>query len=424
MTGGNLRLRLARWLDPTTGRSPVTAGPVPRHAAHPAVQQAPQQAAQHAGQHAGIGSARPSSAWPVICDLFALHLLGLAEELRPALDSLEGDEDDPDRLKALYQVDHAVTRMRRAVRDMRILAGREDEEMSGCTSSLVDVLRVAESSIERYEQISIGKIVELAVVSYAAEDLASLLAALLDNATTYSPGSVTVSAHLLENGSVMLRAEDSGIGIAPDHLEVLNTALAGPVPDVDERTGKHTGFPVVHRLARKHGFGVRLASRTAPGPGGGGGTIAMVTVPPHVLCEIPDPAPGIGRGPEPALAVGAAGAAGPAAADDLAVRTESARLRVAGGHRPVDPARREAQREEARQVMASGGLPRRERTSLRGDHAGAVASARTTRRDQAAAGRSFADDLTAFTSADEGARSQSPSGAKADVESSEEQVRE
>jgi hypothetical protein len=306
-------------------------------------------------------AAQSPNAWPAICDLFALQLLGLAEELRPALDSLEGDEDDPDRLKALYQVDHAVTRMRRAARDMRILSGREDEELSGYTSSLVDVLRAAESSIERYDQISIGKMVELAVMSYAADDLASLLAALLDNATTYSPATVTVSAHLLENGSVMLRVEDSGIGIAPDHLEVLNTALAGPVPDVDERTGKHTGFPVVHRLARKHGFGVRLASRTVPGPNGGGGTIAMVAIPPDVLCEIPDTAPAIGRGPGPAPAAGAAGTSAPG---DPAVRTESARLRVAGGHRPVEPARREAEREEARQVMASGGLPRRERTSL------------------------------------------------------------
>jgi hypothetical protein len=230
-------------------------------------------------------AAQSPNAWPAICDLFALQLLGLAEELRPALDSLEGDEDDPDRLKALYQVDHAVTRMRRAARDMRILTGREDEELSGYTSSLVDVLRAAESSIERYDQISIGKMVELAVMSYAADDLASLLAALLDNATTYSPATVTV----------------------------------------------------------------------------------------------------------------AAGAAGTSAPGDPAVRTESARLRVAGGHRPVEPARREAEREEARQVMASGGLPRRERTSLRGPGGGAGAPARTTTGDQAAAGRSFADDLAAYT---------------------------
>ena len=84
----------------------------------------------------------------------------------------------------------------------------------------------------------------------------------LDNATSYSPTAVTVSAYLLENGSVLFRIEDSGIGIPPAQLALLNAALAGPVPDVNDRTGKHTGFSVMHRLARKHGIGVRFASRT------------------------------------------------------------------------------------------------------------------------------------------------------------------
>ena len=63
----------------------------------------------------------------------------------------------------------------------------------------------------------------------------------------------------------MFRIEDTGIGIARDQVPRLNAAFAGPVPDVNESTARHTGFPVVHRIARKHSIGVRFASRRAPG---------------------------------------------------------------------------------------------------------------------------------------------------------------
>jgi hypothetical protein len=93
---------------------------------------------------------------------------------------------------------------------------------------------------------------------------------------------VTVSCHLLEEGGVMFRIEDTGLGIARDQIPRLNAAFAGAVPDVNESTARHTGFPVVHRIARKHSIGVRFASRRRPGTG----TLAMVTVPPQLLCAI------------------------------------------------------------------------------------------------------------------------------------------
>ena len=227
-------------------------------------------------------SARPDTAWPEICDQFGSHLLVLAEQVRTSINALEAGEDDPDRLKRLYQVDHAVTRMRLASRQLRTLAGRNEERRAGFTTSLVDVIRMASSAIEWYHQVSIGPVAELAVLGYAADDLATLMSALLDNATRYSPGMVTVSCHLLEEGGVMFRIEDTGLGIARDQVPRLNAAFAGPVPDVNESTARHTGFPVVHRIAHKHSLGVRFASRRRPGTG----TLAMVTVPPQLLCAV------------------------------------------------------------------------------------------------------------------------------------------
>ncbi len=148
---------------------------------------------------------------------------------------------------------------------------------------MLDVIRMASSAIEWYPQVAIGPVAELAVPGYAADDIATLMSALLDNATRYSPGMVTVSCHLLEHGGVMFRIEDTGLGMARDQVARLNLALAGPVPDVNESTARHTGFPVVHRIARKHSIGVRFASRRPPGTG----TLAMVTLPPQLLCAIP-----------------------------------------------------------------------------------------------------------------------------------------
>lgn len=51
-----------------------------------------------------------------MCEQFSQQVLLLSEQLRPAMDQLESEEEDADRLQLLYQVDHAVTRMRRAAR--------------------------------------------------------------------------------------------------------------------------------------------------------------------------------------------------------------------------------------------------------------------------------------------------------------------
>jgi hypothetical protein len=345
--------------------------------------------------HPDMTDQRPASVWPDICDQFGLHLLVLAEQLRTSLDELEAEEGDPERLRRLYQVDHAVTRMRRATRDLRTLAGRSEEELAGFTTSLLDVIRMAISAIERYTQVTIGRVTDLAVLGYAADDIGSMMAALLDNATRYSPGNVTVSGHLLDDGSVMFRIEDTGIGMGAEQVNALNAAFAGPVIEVDERTGRHTGFPVVHRIARKHSVGVRLATRPLPRSG----TVAMVTLPPHLLCEVPPedaqrrPAPAHGT-PVTTTRTGqpAPTPPRPIVVPDLP-RGEPTRAQQVQQWEPPELSDRGEQR-------PASDLPRREPASLRGDELRPrqqePALAKSPE-EQAAARRAFADDLSAFS---------------------------
>jgi hypothetical protein len=220
------------------------------------------------------------------------------------------------------------------------------------------------------------------------------MSALLDNATRYSPGTVTVSCHLLEDGSVMFRVEDTGIGMGAEQVNTLNATLAGPVPEVDERTGRHTGFPVAHRIARKHSIGVRIAARPLPGSG----TVAMVTLPPHLLCEVPveeaqrRPAPSAGsasqpapRPPVPDLPRGEPGQPPAWEPPELPDRDQ------------------QSTDQDARQP---GELPRRERASLRGDEPRRKPqepASVPTPEQQAAARRAFADELNAFSLGSSGA---------------------
>ena len=307
MTRGQWRLRVAQWLAP--------AGAL----AEP----------EEAGAPVDTGAQVPD-VWTEVSEQFAWRLLVLTEQLRPALDGLESGEEDPDRLAQLYQIDHGVTRMRRVARDLRVLAGRGGEEIAGHTTSLLDVIRVANSSIEHYGRVTIGPVAELAVVAYAADDIASLLAALTDNATRYSPATVTVSAHLLADGGVMVRVEDSGLGIEAGWLGALNNVLAGPTPGqgVFNFSGRHTGFAVAHRLARRYGLRVQLARREPPGggaPNGTSGTIAMVVIPPSLLCEIPG---------EPVAADGQQGSLPALTPADLRATRPPARIGPAPGHLP------------------------------------------------------------------------------------------
>lgn len=369
-----------RWLKRSTPAAPPAWSP-PAAQAVPSQALLPPQALPPPHPPPGDDPA----AWPVVCEQFAQQVLLLAEHVRPAMDKLEAGEDDPERLRLLYEVDHAVTRMRRAARDLRVLGGAGAEELDGRTTSLVDVFRMAESSIERYTQVVIGKVVHLAVVAYASDDVASLVVALLDNATRYSPSTVTVSAHLLDNGAVMLRIEDAGIGMDPERVRAINALLAGPVPPIDADTGRHTGFPVVHRLARKHGIGVQLACRPSVG-GADTGTIAMVVIPPALLCEIPA---------EPSDH----GAVRPAGADDRSL----AHLTMA--HRAERPSHRPLEPVPSRPSGNGGELPRRESMSLRRAEGGEPpAPDAGTERDPVEAARSFAADLEAFTEGEREAR--------------------
>lgn len=231
----------------------------------------------------GLRSRGRAEPWPAVSEQFALRVLGLAELMRGHLDKLEAEEEDPEVLELLYRVDHAATRVQRLAENLQVLAGGRPGEVDGQVTPMIDVIRAGMSAIEHYSRVHIGSVVDLAVVDWAADDVGRVMAELLDNATRYSPptSTVSVSAHLTEQGSVMLRVEDGGIGFDPVRLKAMNAKLYAETSGLDPQSPTQMGLAVVRRLARTHGIRVQLVKREPAG------TTAMVLLPVSLLCEYP-----------------------------------------------------------------------------------------------------------------------------------------
>jgi anti-sigma regulatory factor (Ser/Thr protein kinase) len=218
-----------------------------------------------------------------VCASIALRDLNLIDTLLAELEEMERKEDDSKRLGQLYRLDHLATRLRRNAENLRVLADRDAGESGGDTTSILDTVRGAMSSIDQYARIGIGRMAPLGVVGFAAEDLSRVVAELLDNAANHSPptAQVRVSAHLTEEGSVLIRIEDGGIGLPPDRLAELNGRLSQALR-LDDDAVRHMGLAVVRRLAERHDLRVSLHRRLP------NGTTATVLVPPSLVTELPE----------------------------------------------------------------------------------------------------------------------------------------
>jgi hypothetical protein len=218
---------------------------------------------------------------------FSMRVLAASYQLGSYLTEAEAGEQDPDRLLRLYRVDHANTRIRRHAENLQVVTGLRIDDADRQVTSLLDVVRAAASAIEHYPRVQAGRVADLAVVEFAADDTIRILTELLDNATRFSPPSsaVTVSAHLLEGGQILMRVEDAGVGVDPARLPSLNAMMAGAAaPVVGEIPAAHVGgLVVVARLAIDQRLRVQLTPRQP------GGMTATVLIPGHLLCEIPNP---------------------------------------------------------------------------------------------------------------------------------------
>ncbi|MGW1677731.1 nitrate- and nitrite sensing domain-containing protein [Saccharopolyspora sp. NPDC002376] len=205
---------------------------------------------------------------------------GLLERQLRLFEQLERDEEDPDQLATLFQLDHLATRMRRNNENLMVLSGTDLARRFTQPTSPADLVRAAVSEIEHYPRVIVQPLPDVKVVGYAASDLVRLFAELLDNAANFSAPQtqVTVSGHRRGDGALVVDIVDQGIGMSEADREAANERLADG--ELTLSTSRRMGMFVIGRLADRHGIEVELH------PGRDEvGLRAAVTIAPELLAD-------------------------------------------------------------------------------------------------------------------------------------------
>ncbi|MCP2323558.1 signal transduction histidine kinase [Hamadaea flava] len=219
---------------------------------------------------------------------------GLVEDIIHRLDEVERDADS-ELLAKLFAVDHGITRMRRFLDNLRVLAERGLSKIHSGDEDTLEVLTAAGQEIEQYQRIRFGAVAPSQIRTAAVPAVLVVLRELLDNAIQYSPGDspVEVSAQWADRG-LHITVRDTGIGLPVDTLTQVNLLLAGQVA-YPEQPG-HLGLTVSGIVAGQYGLPVWLEAAQP-------GIAASVLVPNgFVVRMIADRRPSVIPGPRAALA--------------------------------------------------------------------------------------------------------------------------
>ncbi|MET8853921.1 ATP-binding protein [Amycolatopsis sp. NPDC004625] len=187
----------------------------------------------------------------------------LVELQLSVIEDLETDEQDPQRLAELFQIDHIATRLRRNGENLQVLAGGRPVRRDVGPVATVELLRAATSEVKDYQRVSLGNAPRGSVQPEAAADVVHILAELLENAIRSSPPDerVVLTADRGFDGGLLIEVVDVGLGMTREDLDAANARLAAGAA-VSPETTRRMGLFVVSRLAASHGITVRLRPTT------------------------------------------------------------------------------------------------------------------------------------------------------------------
>jgi signal transduction histidine kinase len=200
----------------------------------------------------------------------------LVERQLALIDRLEKDEQDPDQLSNLFELDHLATRMRRNSESLLVLSGSGLAKRMSRPVPIGELVGAAVSEVEQYARIDVGAPPAASVLGRVVNDLIHLIAELLDNATSYSEPNTRVSVRIARTRSreLAIQVTDRGVGMSEDDVRLANERLANP-PDIDVGVTRRMGLYVVARLARRHNIRVKLRANEDID----GGTVALIVIP-------------------------------------------------------------------------------------------------------------------------------------------------
>ncbi|MCI2420375.1 nitrate- and nitrite sensing domain-containing protein [Saccharopolyspora sp. K220] len=174
------------------------------------------------------------------------------------IDRLEQDEQDPDQLSSLFELDHLATRMRRNNENLLILGGTDLTRRMMRPVPLNEVLGAAVSEVEQYARVAVVDAPDLAIQGRVVNDFVHLVAELLENATVFSNPDTEVTVRTAyRRQELVIEIRDRGVGIDGSELADINDRLTRP-PEIDVAVSRRMGLFVVGQLARRHNILVEL----------------------------------------------------------------------------------------------------------------------------------------------------------------------
>ncbi|SFB88667.1 Signal transduction histidine kinase [Nocardioides terrae] len=183
------------------------------------------------------------------------------------------DHGAGDAGQALDAMSRAAARMSRLVEDLLLLAKAsdptaEDHEPTDLTPHVVSTVQLVLDSADRpVGAVHLDVPDEPVVAPVDPSAFEKVVANLVGNAVKYTPPDRGVRVSLLrQDGRVVLRVRDEGIGIAPeDQARVFGEFFRSADPAVRQQPGTGLGLAIVERIVTNHGGRVELES--TPGRG-------------------------------------------------------------------------------------------------------------------------------------------------------------
>jgi len=209
----------------------------------------------------------------------------LVNQLISRIDGLERREHDPELLTEIFRIDHLVTRLRRDLENQSLIVGVQPGRRWSKPVPVFQVLRSAVAETVDYTRVEVETAPDLSLTGRVVADVGHVLAALIENGTSFSPPhtNVSVRAEEVAEGRLAIEVIDRGLGMTAEKYEQLNRLLANPpTPDVTQ-LGEipQLGLLVVGLLAHHIGLEITLCKSAY------GGTKAVVLIPSELLEEAP-----------------------------------------------------------------------------------------------------------------------------------------
>jgi signal transduction histidine kinase len=200
--------------------------------------------------------------------------------------SVEVMQSHPERfqdtdLKKMGLIASATEQMTRLVNDLLLLARLDDSRPANDQATAIPIDDLLEDLASLYELHAaahdLGFSADLTAAGTVWGDssqLKRLFANLLDNALKYTPAPGTIALRSqIQEGSVVVWVEDSGIGIAPAHLPHLYDRFWQADPARSHRSGSGLGLAIAQRIVQAHRGSISITSQL------GQGTVVQVKLP-------------------------------------------------------------------------------------------------------------------------------------------------